>query len=125
MKFNAYIYFQLSVKLNSSGTLDLDRKSQNTWFRNIHWLRAIRLSDDCHSYNIQLKFYPSSQLSMNTTTKDVKSPQLVLQVVKTIEAGQELLLWFSEDILAMLQVAFLTPGHIQGKLHLATTKLFE
>lgn len=41
-------------------------------------------------------------------------PTLVLQAVRPIAAGKELLLWFSEDILAMLQMVFLTPANIQG-----------
>lgn len=76
----------------------------------------MRLSDDCHSYNIQLKFHPTYQFPSTSPIKNVQNPELVLQVMKPIEAGQELLLWFSEDVLAMLQVAFLTPANIQGKL---------
>lgn len=40
----------------------------------------------------------------------------MLQAVRPIEAGQELLLWFSEEILAKLQMVFLAPINIQGKL---------
>lgn len=80
----------------------------------IHWIRSIRLSDDCHNYNTQLRLLPSQRLS-NILNKSVSMPKLILQTVRPIEAGQELLLWFSEDILAMLQMAFLTPSNIQGK----------
>lgn len=100
--------------MNSNNQLDLDEKSRTTWFKNIHWSRALRLSDDCHSYNVQLKFHPSYHYSINNHIKAERNPQLVLQVVKPIQSGQELLLWFSEDILAMLQIVFLTPANIQG-----------
>lgn len=46
--------------------------------------------------------------------KNDDSPKLVLQTVRPIEPGQELLLWFSEEILAKLQMVFLTPINIQG-----------
>jgi hypothetical protein len=77
-------------------------------------VRALRLSDDCHSYNIQLRFQPT-QRPGTSFTKNVPTPKLILQAVRPIEMGQELLLWFSEDILAMLQIAFLTPANIQGE----------
>lgn len=89
--------------LNSSGVVDLEEKSQEAWCKQIHWVRALRLSDDCHSYNVQLRIEP------------LNNSKLVLQVVRPIEAGEELLLWFSEDILAILQIVFLTPANIQGK----------
>lgn len=108
------------MDVNSSNILDIDGKSREVWFRNIHWSRALRLSDDCHSYNIQLKFHTAFQNDLNNSMKTVENPELVLQVIKPIDAGQELLLWFSEDILAMLQVAFLTPANIQGKFLINT-----
>lgn len=43
------------------------------------------------------------------------STKLILQAVRPIEPGQELQLWFSEDILALLQVVFLSPANIQGE----------
>lgn len=73
----------------------------------VHWARAIRLSEDCHNYNIQLRLLPHQRVY----------PKLVLQTVRPIEAGQELQLWFSEEILAKLQMVFLTPINIQGKLN--------
>ncbi|KAF7287071.1 hypothetical protein GWI33_002453 [Rhynchophorus ferrugineus] len=104
---------QVSVDVTSFGTLDLDKSSKETWTQPIHWLRAIRLSEDCHSYNIQLKLQPSYRIYTNIRSGPL--PKLVLQVVRPISAGQELLLWFSEDILAMLQVVFLIPSNIQGQ----------
>lgn len=99
--------------MSGFGTLMLDNKSEAIWSEEMHWVRAIRLSDDCHNYNIQLKLKPSQRIS-NSSNKNTSPSQLILQVVRPIQAGQELLLWFSEDILAMLQIAFLTPANIQG-----------
>ncbi|XP_044751516.1 zinc finger protein 426 [Coccinella septempunctata] len=106
---------QVSVAMSGFGTLMLDSKSEAIWSEDVHWVRAIRLSDDCHNYNIQLKLKPSQRISNNLPNKNISAPQLILQVVRPIVAGQELLLWFSEDILAMLQIAFLTPANIQGQ----------
>lgn len=101
---------QVSVVTNSKGMIELDRNSESVLCENMHWIRAIRISDDCHSYNVQLKLlHPEKHSDL------IREPKLVLQSVKPIESGEELLMWFSEDVLAMLQVAFLTPHNIQGK----------
>lgn len=106
--------FQISVKVNTYGTIELENRSREIWCKDIHWIRALRLSDDCHSYNMQLRLHPTQKPCSNLN-KNLPTPKLILQSVKPIAAGEELLLWFSEDILAMLQIAFLTPANIQGK----------
>lgn len=93
----------------------LVKTSQETWSRGTHWIRAVRLSDDCHSYNIQLRL---QDLQKEPSTKNMflkSTKKLIIQAVRPIQVGQELILWFSEDILARLQVAFLTPANIQGE----------
>lgn len=100
--------------MSLKGIIELNEKSKETWPKEIHWIRAVRLSDDCHSYNLQLRLQPSPVYDSLESTRQQES-RLVLQTVKPIEAGGELLLWFSEEILAMLQVAFLTPANIQGQ----------
>ncbi|XP_057668242.1 zinc finger protein 226-like isoform X1 [Diorhabda carinulata] len=102
---------QISVKLSPLGTIELDEQFQSIWSSRIHWLRALRLSDDCHSFNLQLKL----QYNNNVKNNPEQSPKLILCAVRPIEMGQELQLWFSEDVLAMVQMAFLTPANIQGQ----------
>lgn len=92
----------------------MNEQSSETWPKEIHWIRAVRLSDDCHSYNLQLRLQPSSLYDAVDSNRQQES-KLVLQTVKPIEAGGELLMWFSEEILAMIQVAFLAPANIQGQ----------
>ncbi|GJQ67583.1 hypothetical protein Trydic_g8389 [Trypoxylus dichotomus] len=104
---------QISVGVNSFGTIELEGSSRSTWFKDIHWIRALRLADDCHSYNVQLRLLSSPKQS--TSSSSISEPTLLLQSVRPISPGQELLLWFSEEILAMLQVVFLTPANIQGQ----------
>ncbi|XP_072402865.1 uncharacterized protein Prdm13 isoform X1 [Diabrotica undecimpunctata] len=102
---------QISVRITPTGTIDLDDRFMSIWSPTTHWIRALRLSDDCHSYNLQLKLYKSSTVKIDHN----EPPKLILQAIRPIEVGQELLLWFSEDILAMLQMTFLTPANIQGQ----------
>ncbi|XP_050301417.1 histone-lysine N-methyltransferase PRDM16 [Anthonomus grandis grandis] len=104
---------QISAEVNSCGTLDIDAASKTLWSQSAHWVRAIRLANDCHSYNVQLKFQPSYRVY--SAVKGGLQSKLILQAVRPIEAGQELLLWFSEDILALLQVVFLKPSNIQDQ----------
>ncbi|KAI4464953.1 hypothetical protein MML48_3g00007039 [Holotrichia oblita] len=103
---------QISVGVNTFGTIELENNSKTTWSDDIHWIRALRLSDDCHSYNVQLRLLSSPKQS--TSSSSISEPSLLLQCVRPISPGQELLLWFSEEILAMLQIVFLTPANIQG-----------
>ncbi|CAH1108842.1 unnamed protein product [Psylliodes chrysocephalus] len=100
---------QISVRLSTTGIIELEEQFNSTWSPSTHWIRALRLSDDCHSYNLQLKLQPYNSL------KTSQPPKLILQAMRPIEIGQELQLWFSEDILAMLQMVFLTPANIQGQ----------
>ncbi|XP_025837231.1 zinc finger protein 195 isoform X1 [Agrilus planipennis] len=101
---------QISVEINPYGTIVLEEQSEKAWNNDIHWVRLLRLSNDCHSYNIQLKLQ-----SQRSLIKEQIPPKLILQTVRNIEPGQELLLWFSEEILALIQMSFLTPNNIQGQ----------
>ncbi|XP_044726598.1 PR domain zinc finger protein 5 [Chrysoperla carnea] len=65
-------------------------------------IQLIKLSNDCHSFNIQV--------ALNKSDKNI-----YLEVVKPIKCGEEFQLWFSDDILSILQMAFLTPTNIQGQ----------
>nr|XP_022908456.1 zinc finger and SCAN domain-containing protein 20 [Onthophagus taurus] len=112
---------QISVGVNCFGTIELEKTSRSSWKDDIHWIRALRLSDDCHSYNIQLRLLTSTKQSTSSIRSNFQS-SLVLQCVRPIEPGQELLLWFSEEILAMLQIVFLTPSNIQGQKKYVCTK---
>lgn len=107
---------KVCVGMGLRGTIEINERSKETWPQNVHWIRAVRLADDCHSYNVQLRLQspPLYSTVPPMEPKRQQNSKLVLQTVKPIEAGEELLMWFSEDILAILQVAFLTPANIQG-----------
>lgn len=40
---------------------------------------------------------------------------IVLKTIRNVAPGEPLLMWFTENILAMLSIPFLTPSNIQGK----------
>ncbi|XP_076282144.1 PR/SET domain 13 [Lasioglossum baleicum] len=64
------------------------------------WLKIITLAKDCQSSNVLLM----------TTDEGV-----MLKVARYIAPGEPLLLWFTEHIIALLSMPFLTPTHIQGQ----------
>jgi len=72
------------------------------------WLLETRLADDCHSYNVLLQ-------------RGGAANTLILYVVKSIRNGEELQLWFSEQMLVLLSVPFLTPLNIQGITNVGTS----
>lgn len=40
---------------------------------------------------------------------------VMLKTIRNVTPGEPLLMWFTENILAMLNIPFLTPSNIQGK----------
>lgn len=69
--------------------------------RQVFWIKNIRLADDIHSANVFL---------------DLNLSSLQLKTSKEIEPCEELQLWFSENILDLMEIPFLTPMNIQGML---------
>jgi hypothetical protein len=66
------------------------------------WIKNIKLADDIQGANVFL------ELTMNS---------FQLKTVKEINPDEELQLWFSENILELMEVPFLTPINIQGLLN--------
>ncbi|RZF37678.1 hypothetical protein LSTR_LSTR003089 [Laodelphax striatellus] len=66
------------------------------------WLKTLALADDCQSYNVQLRKSPEGQC-------------VKLVVIQPLKKGEKLLLWFSDEILSLLMMPFLTPVNIQGE----------
>ncbi|XP_067002268.2 zinc finger protein 699 [Anabrus simplex] len=89
----------VTVSLSDNNKLTA-RDSQD---KTASWVKKVRLADDCHSCNALLR------------TKDPNSKELLLQVVKPIRSGEELQLWFSERLLALVSIPFLVPANIQGE----------
>ncbi|KAJ6633502.1 PR domain zinc finger protein 13 [Pseudolycoriella hygida] len=78
-----------------SGYLQADDKEpDNTWIKNL------KLSMDPHSNNVIL---------------EVSNDELRVRTIRSINANDEITLWFSEEILAAMDIPFLTPTNIRDK----------
>ncbi|XP_012274839.1 PR domain zinc finger protein 13 [Orussus abietinus] len=64
------------------------------------WVKIVTLAKDCQSCNVLLM----------TTEKGV-----VLRAIRSITPGEPLLMWFTENTLALMNMPFLTPSNIQGQ----------
>lgn len=71
------------------------------------WIKNIRVADDIPGANVLLEMH-----------EDI----IELKVIKTVNSSDELLLWFSEEILSFMGIPFLTPGNIQGENHSKNNK---
>lgn len=72
----------------------------------VELFRCINIAPDIHSTNIHLEIVSSDSIN---------SKKLYLEITKDVEKGKELLLWFSQDLLAIFNMPFLTPVNITGK----------
>ncbi|KFB43821.1 AGAP006014-PA-like protein [Anopheles sinensis] len=84
-------------KSSSTGLLTTNEAASG--MKNSNWIRSIRLANDVRSFNALLEL-TSTQLLRIRLTGDVNS-------------GEELKLWFAEDVIAHMQIPFLTPVNIQ------------
>uniref|UniRef100_A0A182NIH8 C2H2-type domain-containing protein n=1 Tax=Anopheles dirus TaxID=7168 RepID=A0A182NIH8_9DIPT len=84
-------------KSSSTGLLTTNEASGG--MKGTSWIRSIRLASDVRSFNALLEL-TATQLLRVRLTCDVNN-------------GEELKLWFSEDVIALMQIPFLTPVNIQ------------
>lgn len=66
------------------------------------WCQSLSLAHDTYSHNAQLEIASDHRLRV--------------KIVKNLVAEEEIQLWFSEEILAILGIPFLTPTNILGKI---------
>ncbi|CRK95974.1 CLUMA_CG009415, isoform A [Clunio marinus] len=64
------------------------------------WLKSIRIADDIPGAN---------------TLLEIRDDNVEMRSIKTMNVGDELLLWFSEEILNLMGIPFLAPSNIQGQ----------
>ena len=99
---------KFSVSMQSDGLIGPEESTLSHKF----WIKNIRVADDIPGANVLL---------------DLINDNIELKTIKSINSGDELLLWFSEEILNLMGIPFLTPANIQGKtqkfLKLRTTVL--
>ncbi|XP_033218251.1 PR domain zinc finger protein 13 [Belonocnema kinseyi] len=79
----------------SDGLLRSCERVETSW-----WITIVSIAKDCQSSNVIL----------NYSEKGV-----YLKTIKIIAPGEPLLMWFTEKILALMNIPFLLPKHIQGQ----------
>lgn len=87
---------KFSVSVHGDGFLT----PQDAGAKHKFWIKNIRIADDIPGANVLLHL-----------TDD----KIEVKTIKTIGTGDDLLLWFSEEILSVIGIPFLTPANIQGK----------
>lgn len=87
------------ISIDSTGYLSNDQRLTESI-----WLKSLTLAYDTYSHNAQLEI-----------TNDHR---LRVKIVKNLVVDEEIQLWFSDEILAMLSVPFLTPVNILGKFRI-------
>lgn len=88
---------KVMLAIDSDGYLKANSEASKRSF----WVKSMNIAHDTYSNNALLEIGGDRKLR--------------LKVVKNIAAGDEMLLWLSEEILAVMGVPFLTPANIQGK----------
>lgn len=84
------------VSIDSSGFVTNDQH-----FPISEWLRSLKLAHDTYSHNAQLEISSNHRLRV--------------KIVKNLVVDEEIQLWFSDEILAIMAIPFLTPANILGK----------
>lgn len=75
------------------------------------WIAHARLADDMHGNNAVIEV--QRKQTMATSIADGRqTAELRVRVLRDVLVGEELQLWFSEELLAMLSIPFLTPAQI-------------
>lgn len=86
------------ISIDSSGYITNDQHYSES-----AWIRSLSLAHDTYSHNAQLEITSDHRLRVN--------------IVKNLVIDEEIQLWFSDEILSMLAVPFLTLPNILGKFH--------
>lgn len=86
---------RISVGVQSDGRI----APMDVNLRQKFWIKNIRVADDIPGANVVL---------------DIHDENIELKIVKTVNSSDELLLWFSEEILSFMGIPFLAPANIQG-----------
>jgi hypothetical protein len=71
--------------------------------RSKFWLKNVKIADDIPGANVLLHF---------------QDDKVFLKAIKAINMNDELLMWFSEEVLTFMGIPFLVPANIQGNLSL-------
>ncbi|XP_049794454.1 zinc finger protein SNAI2 [Schistocerca nitens] len=76
---------------------------------------AARLAPDCQAANALLVLEAGADSRSDIPSHShSQSPQLAVHTLRAVAPGHQLLLWFSDQLLASLAVPFLSPGNIRA-----------
>ncbi|XP_001866493.2 histone-lysine N-methyltransferase MECOM [Culex quinquefasciatus] len=89
---------RITIRKSSSTGL-LTPNEADSVMKSCNWIRSIKLASDVRSYNAVLEL--------------TQSQLIRLRLIRDVTAEEELQLWFSEDVAALMQIPFLTPANIQ------------
>lgn len=94
----------IRLRPNSLGTLQAEANVSDH-----HWIKSMKLSNDTYSNNAILE--------------TCNQKQLHVRIIRNVQPGEEILLWFSEEILAWMYIPFLTPANIRGEWEIILLKI--
>lgn len=83
------------------------------------WPLSMEVATECRMQNVECSLVPSS-MSSTSSSSISGSLALVFTTTRPVEKGQRLYFWFSEAMLAQLEMPFLVPKNIQGTFTLQT-----
>lgn len=86
------------ISIDSSGFIVNDQN-----FPESVWVRSLTIAHDTYSHNAQLEITSDHRLRV--------------KIVKHLVIDEEIQLWFSDEILAIMTIPFLTPANILGKFN--------
>lgn len=65
------------------------------------WIKHLKLAANVHYQNVSLEVAKGRKIRVRATSE--------------VQAGEEIQLWFSPEVLIAMQIPFLTPANIKGK----------
>lgn len=93
--FDEVLPKKMTVRVQSDNFINPSDPTLNKF-----WIKSIRVADDIPGANVLLHLV-DDKIELSTT--------------KFIDANEELLLWFSDEILNVMGISFLMPANIQGE----------
>lgn len=103
---SSFMFNDISMDLNFPSRFSVKIGSDNkvipveSAIGNRFWIRNIRLANDIPSANASL---------------ELRNERLEVIVTKDLNVNEELLMWFSDELMSLLGIPFLTPANIQGQ----------
>ena len=80
-----------------------------------YWPLSMEVATECRMQNVECSLVSASSAgAVGSSAVPGGSLSLVFSTTRPVEKGQRLYFWFSETMLAKLEMPFLVPKNIQG-----------